>query len=148
MNAARPVSLADRVRAALLLLVFAAAPVAGDIGSCGQSAEDLDALKFFARKGGIDLTRCNDCGFETAICQNLRAGKLESTSFPDNCYPLVHDGEVCLDALMAADCEEYASFVADEGRTVPGECNFCPARGDAVADAGDAGDGDLLEAGP
>lgn len=146
MKARRAVSTADRFRAAVLLLFFAAAPVAGDIGSCGQTAEDLDPLKFFARKGGIDLTRCNDCGFETVTCQNLRAGKLETTSFPDNCYPLVHDGEVCLDALMAASCDEYESYVADEGRTVPGECNFCPPREGAVADAGDAGD--LLEAGP
>ena len=34
----------------------------------------------------------------------------------------------------AASCGDYESYVADQGATVPTECNFCPPR--AVVDAG------------
>ena len=111
------------------LVVLCAAPTAGDIGSCGQEPEDLDAFKFFSRKGGIDLARCDECGFDTGICRARRRGELEAKEFPEHCFPLVHDGEVCLNALEDADCDEYAAYVRDEGPTVPTECNFCPLGG-------------------
>ena len=50
-------------------------------------------------------------------------------TFPVNCYPVVHDGEVCLDALQVASCADYASFKADQGSTIPTECVFCPLDG-------------------
>jgi hypothetical protein len=39
---------------------------------------------------------------------------------------LVHDGEVCLNALDAASCDDYEQYVANQGATIPTECNFCP----------------------
>jgi len=132
----RSASSAELARLAVVLMFFVAAPTAGDIGSCGQSADDLDALKFFAAKGGTDKKRCDECELHTAVCEELRQGKVRTIAFADGCFPLVHDGEVCLDALLAASCDDYASYVADQGAIVPTECNFCPPR-DAGAGAGD-----------
>jgi hypothetical protein len=114
-----------RLLAAALL---AAAPTAGDLGSCGQPAELLDDDKFFAQKRAIDCMRCEACGLTTAACTRACADeRTENEVFPELCAPLVHDGEVCLDALLAADCDATASYVADEGATLPTECAFCPA---------------------
>ena len=41
---------------AALLALFAMAPSAGNIGSCGQEAVPLDAEKFFAAKTSIDCS--------------------------------------------------------------------------------------------
>jgi hypothetical protein len=112
-----------------LALFFSAAPTAGDIGSCGQAPDDLDGEKFFGSKQALDCRRCGECGFTTKACDRACAPALEQSAFPAGCYPLVHDGEVCLDALTAASCKEYEAYVADEGATVPTECNFCPAEG-------------------
>jgi hypothetical protein len=130
-------SFAEVARLAVVAIFFLAAPTAGDIGSCGQSADDLDAFKFFAAKGGIDKAKCDECGYSTTICENLRQGKVETTEFPEGCFPLVHDGEVCLDALLASDCDDYRDYVADLGATVPTECNFCPPRDAGTAPTGD-----------
>ena len=119
-----------------LMLLLCAAPTAGDIGSCGQTAEDLDPIKFFARKGGIDLAKCDECGFAGATCSARRDGQLEATAFAEGCYPLVHDGEVCLRALEHADCDEYGQYVRDDAPTVPTECNFCPPRDTGAAGSG------------
>jgi hypothetical protein len=32
---------------------------------------------------------------------------------------------VCIDALEAASCSDYASFVSDVAPTEPSECDFC-----------------------
>jgi hypothetical protein len=69
----------------------------------------------------------------TETCKRACGAAMGGT-FPTLCYPLVHDGEVCLDALEAASCSTYASYVADVGATVPTECDFCPAQ--AAVDAG------------
>jgi hypothetical protein len=118
------------------LALCCAAPTAGDIGSCGQEAEELDPVKFFAQKGGIDRSRCEECGISSARCEARHAGELEATEFPEDCFPLVHDGEVCLRALLDAGCGDYEEYMRDVGPTVPTECNFCPPRG-----AGGAGSG-------
>jgi hypothetical protein len=102
-----------------------AAPTAGDIGSCGQALDDLDPAKFFAEKRRIDCRQCTDCGFQTRTCEAACADQGEST-FAAGCYPLVHDGEVCLHALSVADCEQYAPYVDDVAPQTPTECNFCP----------------------
>lgn len=115
----------DLARAAVVALLFTAAPVAGDIGSCGQEAVDLDAQKFFMAKDEIDCRRCTECGIATALCDAAcDPGVL--TEFLPGCYPLVHDGEVCLNALEAASCGDYTAYMADSGGFVPTECNFCP----------------------
>lgn len=112
---------------AALLLVFSMAPAAGNIGSCGQEAEVLDANKFLAAKANIDCARCAECTLFTAVCTAAcNDPPPTDAAFPEPCLPLVHDGEVCLDALHAASCDDYASYVADSGATIPTECNFCP----------------------
>jgi len=47
-------------------------------------------------------------------------------SFPERCLPLVHDGEVCLRALLNASCGDYSQYMSDDSPTAPTECNFCP----------------------
>jgi hypothetical protein len=110
----------------VLLLGFVAAPVVGDIGSCGQEAQDLDPYKFFVVKDQIDCERCNECGILTEACARACDPAPEAEAFPEGCYPLIHDGEVCLQALLAASCAEYEEYMADVSPTTPTECNFCP----------------------
>ena len=114
-------------RVAFVAVFFLAAPTAGDIGGCGQTASDLDAAKFFDAKQTVDCQRCNDCGLASEACLTA-CGPTLPLAFPYGCYPLVHDGEVCLDALEAASCADYQSYMADDGATIPTECDFCPPR--------------------
>lgn len=108
-------------------VLFCAAPTPGDVGGCGQEAVDLDPGVFFASKQAIDCDRCRECGFASDLC--LEACD-ESTpiprDFPEGCFPLVHDGEVCLRALIHASCGEYERYVRDGAPETPSECNFCP----------------------
>jgi hypothetical protein len=113
------------LRLAVIAIFFLAAPVAGDIGSSCEPAAPLDATKFFETKQEIDCQHCIDCHLTTNTCATA-CGPLVGGSFPQGCYPLVHDGEVCLDALGAASCTAYSGYVADQGATVPTECDFCP----------------------
>ncbi|MFT3771904.1 MAG: hypothetical protein QM820_41375 [Minicystis sp.] len=122
-------------RLALVAIFFLAAPTAGDIGSCNQTAVDLDAAKFFDAKQTVDCKRCDACGLTSGACQ-LACGPAQPAAFPKGCYPVVHDGEVCLDALQAASCADYQSYMADQGATIPTECDFCPV---LPADTGAAG---------
>jgi hypothetical protein len=121
-------------RGELLRLIFVAlfvlaAPTAGDIGSCNQALADLDARKFFVAKEQIDCAKCAECGFLTETCSRACDFEPNQTSFPAGCYPLIHDGEVCLRALDSASCDEYLLYVSDSGASVPTECNFCPLGG-------------------
>jgi hypothetical protein len=131
----RPSS-ADVIRLGLAILFFTAAPTAGDIGGCGQAENDLDPAKFFATKQGVDCDQCTACGLTTAACGTACAPGVLLHDFPPGCVPLEHDGEVCIDALLAAGCSDYAHYMADEASTIPTECNFCPPQADAgVSDA-------------
>lgn len=112
-----------------LALAFLAAPTAGDIGSCGQDPDALDPEKFFAFKEAVDCRACSECGITTEACARACDPALDERAFPEGCFPLVHDGEVCLNALAAAGCDDYASFMSDSAPTVPTECNFCPVEG-------------------
>jgi hypothetical protein len=113
---------------AILALLFLAAPTAGDIGSCNQTLSALDPAKFFAVKQNIDCNKCVSCGFTTSACMAACSVTPVKGTFPKGCVPLEQDGEVCLDALDAAGCDDYASYVADSGATTPTECDFCPPR--------------------
>jgi hypothetical protein len=122
-----PTSL-QRLLLALLVLLFCAAPVPGDVGGCGQSPDPLDPEVFFATKRDIDCGKCQACGFVTGACQ--QACNLEAplpSDFPEGCLPLVHDGEVCLRALHFTPCDDYRAYVDDAAPSVPTECDFCPA---------------------
>lgn len=116
-----------KLQLALVAIFFLAAPTAGDIGGCGQKDDDLDPKKFFDAKQVSDCQRCVSCGFTTMACARACQRKAIGGSFPTGCFPLVHDGEVCLHALSAASCGDYKQYVADDGATAPTECDFCPA---------------------
>lgn len=135
-------------RLAVLLLVFLVAPTAGDIGSCGESPADLDSVKFFRAKETIDCRMCLLCGMATLACERACDESPNQAAFPLGCFPLIHDGEVCLNALEASGCDEYRGFMADQGATVPTECNFCPPKPTSIApDSGtDAATGESPEA--
>lgn len=112
---------------AITALFFAvAAPVAGDLGSCGQEIAQLDPLKFYSEREFIDCTKCEECGFVSETCVESCNAQLEVSEFDEGCFPLVHDGEVCLNALRAAGCDEYTAYIDDLAPEVPTECNFCP----------------------
>jgi hypothetical protein len=123
----RTVRPGELLRLAVIALFFLAAPTAGDIGSCSQTASDLDAQKFFDAKQNLDCDRCLKCGIVSNACTTACGPTLQQ-AFPPHCYPVVHDGEVCLDALEVASCTDYQSYMADEDATIPTECNFCPPR--------------------
>lgn len=110
----------------LSLFLLCAAPTAGDLGSCGQEPVELDATKFYEQREIIDCERCGDCGLLTRACERACDAKLDVVPFPEGCLPLVHDGEVCLNALASVSCGSFESYVADEGATMPTECDFCP----------------------
>jgi hypothetical protein len=122
----RSVGTRSKLQLALVALTILAAPTVGDIGSCGQAITDLDSLKFFAEKDFVDCTRCGECGLTSEACVRACDVALTQTEFPEGCFPLVHDGEVCLNALRAASCAEYRGFTDDNAATIPTECNFCP----------------------
>jgi hypothetical protein len=109
----------------LIAVVFGMAPTVGDIGSCGQAPDALDAPTFFDLKARTDCTRCSDCGLRTKRCASA-CNDVPDQTFPAGCEPLVHDGEVCLRALLHASCSDYTSFVNDAAPTAPSECQFCP----------------------
>jgi len=111
----------------IVTALLCAAPVPGDIGACGQEVSVLSPELFFRSKKRIDCTRCSECGLGTQTCTVSCSDRPpENDSFPDRCVPLLHDGEVCLRALLAASCEDYAAYVDDVFPTVPSECDFCP----------------------
>ena len=112
--------------AAVLALLFGAAPTVGDVGACGRKATLLDESTFAARRKALDCQRCTACGLDTQTCANAcDATKPSDVGWPKTCLPLDHDGVVCIDALEAASCNDYASFVSDLAPTVPSECDFC-----------------------
>jgi hypothetical protein len=112
---------------ATVVVFFCTAPTPGDIGGCGQRVQPLGAEPFFESKKDIDCEKCRDCDFTTDYCTDACDTEGEVPSdFPEGCDPIVHDGEVCLNALDATGCGEYESYVRDENRQAPNECRFCP----------------------
>jgi hypothetical protein len=109
----------------LLAAVLGTGPTVGDIGSCSQDVDALDPGLFFAVKARIDCTRCGECGLSTTPCR-AACTAAPATSFLRGCRPLVHDGEVCLHALLYASCDDYVSFTDESRPTAPSECQFCP----------------------
>jgi hypothetical protein len=110
-------------------LAFCMAPVPGDVGGCGQEAQELDPETFFWSKQSIECDHCRACDLGTAACERACGNELVQRSFPSDCVPLVHDGEVCLRALDDGGCEDYRNYMSDLSPSVPTECNFCPTGG-------------------
>jgi hypothetical protein len=122
----------DIALAAFVAAVFLAAPTVGDIGGCGAQATDLDVAAFAQARKGVDCKRCQQCGLATNTCKNACDPAAPSdVAFPVTCRPLAHDGEVCIRALEASSCDDYASFVDDTSPSVPSECDFCHVAGPA-----------------
>src|SRR5690606_7432639 len=118
-------------RLALVLgCLLCMAPTPGDIGGCGQEPRLLGARRFFEEKRDVDCAACQSCGIENRTCNSVCTDPPQ-TEFPPGCFPLVHDGEVCLRALHYSTCEEYKGYLDDRAPRVPSECDFCPRRGDA-----------------
>ena len=109
----------------LFLALPLLAPTPGDIGGCGETARDLDPVAFFSSKQSIECSLCRECGITTPACDGACAREELPEQFPPGCYPLVHDGTVCLRALTQASCSDHRKVVADPP-SVPSECNFCP----------------------
>lgn len=127
MTAERPRVRKRGLYPTIAVALLCAAPVPGDIGACGQPIARLDAGRFFAAKRNVDCEHCTSCGFTTKSCEaDCGSGPLEVDSFPADCEPLVHDGEVCLHKLVDTGCDDYARYVDDSAPTVPSECDFCP----------------------
>jgi hypothetical protein len=119
-----------RILSGVVVALLCAAPVPGDIGSCGQPVQRLDPTRFFTARKTIDCRRCTECALGTKTCAvACTQAPPDFLAFPTDCEPLVHDGEVCLRALLYASCDDYASYVADQSPVVPTECNFCPESG-------------------
>ena len=112
-----------------IALAFCAAPVPGDVGGCGQDPQELDAETFFWSKQSIECDHCRSCQLSSAACDRACADALVQSAFPENCVPLVHDGEVCLRALNDGSCGDFRDYMSDTAPTIPTECNFCPAGG-------------------
>lgn len=109
------------------LAIFCLAPTPGDIGGCGQTARDLDPDVFFTSKRAVECRRCRECSLRTPACElSCEEGVELPAEFPDGCFPLVHDGTVCLRRLTQSSCEDHAKVMGEPPR-VPSECNFCPA---------------------
>jgi hypothetical protein len=118
---------AVRFALATVVVLFCAAPTPGDIGGCGQRVQPLGAEPFFMAKRDIDCDKCEDCKLSSDYCTEACDTEAEVPSdFPEGCEPIVHDGEVCLNALEATGCSEYETYVRDDNRQAPNECRFCP----------------------
>ena len=112
-----------------IALAFCAAPVPGDVGGCGQEPQELDPETFFWSLQGTECDHCRQCGLRTAACERACAETLVQTTFPQDCAPLVHDGEVCLRALQNGSCDDFREYMSDSSPSIPTECDFCSAGG-------------------
>jgi hypothetical protein len=132
----RRVSRRELAAAGAVAIVFGAAPTVGDVGACGRRATDLDMQVFATARKATDCRRCADCGLTTRTCTSA-CGVSSTVGWPPTCHPLTEDGDVCIRALMAASCGDYASFVDDVAPTVPSECDFCHLAAQSGAPPGD-----------
>lgn len=111
---------------AATLGVLSAAPTAGDVGGCGVTVVELDEARFARARKLVDCQRCTECGITGQRCVSACDPKAPNeVGFPPRCFPLYHDGEVCLNALLAASCDDYGLYVSDDVRAIPTECEFC-----------------------
>ena len=118
-----------RVLALILATFGCLGAVPGDVGGCGEKAVLLDAELFYSQLQEIDCQQCRRCSLLTQACRRACDDATPiATAFPKGCQPLVHDGEVCLRALEAASCRDYAEYAADVSPSAPTECDFCPPR--------------------
>lgn len=112
--------------AVVCLAILAMAPTPGDVGGCGAEPALLEPTSYEATRKRQDCERCEECGIATARCARACDPKAPSDIvIPPTCAPLLRDGQVCVRALGAASCEDFATYVADEAPRTPSECQFC-----------------------
>jgi len=121
--------LALRIGFAGYVIAFCAAPVPGDGGGCGKDPISLDAQGFFESKKALDCARCQECDVRSRACDLACDYYAPAGELPRGCDPVQHDGDVCIRALLDADCDEYETFLRDASPEAPTECNFCPRGG-------------------
>jgi hypothetical protein len=117
---------AEIAAAAIVAIAVLPAPTVGDIGGCGKTATALDPGVFAHARKTVDCRRCSECALGSERC--VRACDPQQPSdvdIPPTCHPLYHDGEVCIRALEAASCSDYATYVDDVAPAIPSECDFC-----------------------
>jgi len=120
-----------RLIAIALVLLGGLGAVPGDVGGCGQAAQELDPSVFFERVRAVECEQCTRCAIQTLACRAVCVGdEPVPTEFEPGCVPLVHDGEVCLRALEAASCRAFRDYVDEGAPRMPSECDFCPPRGE------------------
>ena len=86
----------------------------------------LDTTAYVLARKDQDCERCRECGIGSQRCvRACTPAAAPDTNVPGTCRPLRHDGEVCLRALAAASCDDYAGYVADFAPATPTECQFC-----------------------
>lgn len=109
-----------------VLGVLLMAPTVGDTGGCGRTIRELDRDRYANARKLEDCERCQECSIDTIRCQHACDPKIApEIALPPTCQPLFHDGEVCLRALGAASCDDYATYVDDDAPSTPSECDFC-----------------------
>lgn len=108
------------------LAALCMAPTVGDIGGCGTTAEAIAPERYESARKQLDCSRCSQCSIATARCQRAcDPAQASDIVLPATCKPLVHDAEVCLRALLAKSCDDFAKTVADTSPETPSECLFC-----------------------
>jgi len=128
----------ELVGTATLALVLGSGPTVGDVGACGRTASDLDMNVFAAQRKSTDCQMCTACSLTTKTCKDACDPSASPTaSWPPTCHPLSHDGAVCIRALQASGCGDYATFVDDAAPTLPTECDFCHEAAPPSEPAGD-----------
>ncbi len=127
MTRARPVVRRRELAvAALVAVLFTAAPTPGDIGGCGDSAVEVAPERYEAARKRLDCEKCGACGISNARCASAcDADAAPVIALPATCRPLEQDANVCLRALLAASCSDFATYVDDVVPETPSECDFC-----------------------
>ena len=111
---------------AFVAIAFLMAPTPGDTGGCGVTAQSLEVAQFGAARKNIDCKHCTSCTLASDRCQKACDGGVPpDVNFPDTCKPLREDGLICLRALNASSCDDYARYMDDRSPEVPTECQFC-----------------------
>lgn len=117
---------ARHVGVAMLLGVLSMAPTAGDVGGCGTEVTALDPNAFAIARKEVDCARCKACSLSVPRCgRACSPTTAPDTNLPRTCQPIQHDGDVCLRALGAASCDDYATYVDERAPATPSECEFC-----------------------
>jgi hypothetical protein len=120
---------ANRLQIALvgtISVLFLMAPTVGDVGGCGVTAQPLTQGQFANARKQEDCKRCTQCKLGSDRClASCDAGVPSDYAFPDTCKPLYEDGLVCIRALAASSCDDYARYMDDTSPEAPTECQFC-----------------------